>query len=544
MRETAINLINRLTTARASKKHLLIALALLVVVLVNVLMFFGFLKQEEHIRESDKAPAVEPFEEIETDFTHMASEEHFPFLGGAVIDIDSDGAMEVFVSGGEGQPNGLLRYENGALIDISEQAGLTSTEASYGAVAIDFENDGDTDLLLAQSSGIWLYTNNNSQFSGQVLNLNRPGNSVPLAIGLTDLNRDNLVDLYISNFVDPANFRAATFNDPQHAKANLMLVNAGDGEFEDLTQQTATAGLQNSFHSAFIDLDNNGHQDLVVANNTGAVEVFYNRGDFEFEKIETGSGLGYWMGLAAGDIDKDGDQDLFLSNIGSSIPEKLVRGDLEDDQALNLEWLLLENNRDEGLNPVTADYSLDGYGFGWGAVFEDINLDGELDLLVAQNYIKWPKHKASKLPNKAFIQVVDDENRGFYHDDALALNNPFYGQSPLIADMNGDGKPDVLWLNMDGPARAFINQSKNNFLKVRVPDQARYLGATLAIETDAGPSYSRQVMANIGFATDQTPNVFFGLGQSDKIKTLNVTMADGEQRVIKSPEVNTTITLD
>ena len=525
-------------------KKILIVFAVLATLLAFGLNYLGFFNKEENVREAENAPDVEQFEEVKIDFKHMANKDRLPFLGGAVIDIDGDGSMEVFISGSKDQSNGLFKFESGELIDISEQAGLTSVEAIYGAAAIDFENDGDTDLLLAQYSGVWLYTNNNGQFSGEKLKLNLPENAFPMTIAMTDLNKDGLVDLYISNFVAPSHFVVATFTDPDHAKANLMLINSGDGEFEDITQQTGTAGVQNTFHGAFVDLDDNGHQDLLLANNTGPVEIFKNNGNLEFEKMDSGSGLGYWMGLGVGDIDKDGDQDLFFSNIGSSIPEKLVRGDLADDQTLNLEWLLLENAGDEGLKDATKDYSLDGYGFGWGAVFEDMNLDGELDLLVAQNYIKWPKHKASKLPNKAFIQVVDDDKRGFYHDDNLGLNNPYYGQSPLIADLNNDGKPDVVWLNMDGPARAFINQSKNNYLKVVVPDDVNYLGATLSVETAAGRSYSKQVMANIGFATDQTPNVFFGLGEVDEIKTLTVSLANAEQQVIDNPNVNTTVILE
>ena len=52
---------------------------------------------------------------------------------------------------------------------------------------------------------------------------------------------------------------------------------------------------------------------------------------------------------------------------------------------------------------MTAEYQLDDYGFAWGAIFEDLTLNGELELLVAQNYIKWPFHQWAKLSGKSFV---------------------------------------------------------------------------------------------------------------------------------------------
>ncbi len=198
------------------------------------------------------------------------------------------------------------------------------------------------------------------------------------------------------------------------------------------------------------------------------------------------------------------------------------------------------------MEPTRYDkkYSLDGYGFAWGGVFEDINLDGELDLLVAQNYIKWPPHKLNKLPAKAFLSLVENGTQGFYHSDELGLNNPYYGQTSLIADLNADGKLDVIWLNIDGPVRAFLNQSDNNFLKLTIPDTAEFLGMNVVLEFEGGSnSYTRQVMANVGMGSDQTPNLFFGLGKRDAIKALHIVRPDGSSTIIENPAINSTIEL-
>lgn len=522
-----------------------ILLLILVVLVAAGLYFSGLLTAEENIRNASNPPSVAAFEEVATGYSHVAHAERFPFTGGAVLDVDGDGAMEIFVSGSKGQPNALLSWRDGKLVDGAEQAGLSADEASFGATSIDMDNDGDTDLLVAQHDGVWLYSNNNGRFSGAKLAIPQPTRSFPLNVAVTDLNRDGLPDLYVSNFVAPDLFVPATFNDPEHAKPNVMLLNLGGGRFEDITEQTGTAGVQNTFHATFVDLDGNGHQDLVLANNTGPIQIFENHGDLRFTEHDINSGLGFWMGLGVGDIDRDGDQDLYFSNIGSSIPAKLLRGDLRDDQSLQLEleWLLLRNDGNWQFSDITADYALDGYGFAWGGVFEDLNLDGDLDLLVAQNYINWPGHKVNKLPGKAYLQLEQDGQPGFYHLDELGLNNPHYGQSALIADVDGDGRPDVTWLNMNGAPRVLLNQSEGNFLKLAVPDNSAWLGAEFTLVTEGGNSYTRQQVANVGMASDQTSNVFFGLGEAQAIQQLIIKKRDGSRQIISQPTVNTQLQL-
>ncbi len=517
-------------------KKVIIGLVCLIILAGSGFYYFFFLKEEENVRAASNPPSVQPFKEMTMNFTHEPAEGRFPFTGGAAIDIDGDGIMEIFVSGSRGQGGVILAYRDGKMIDITSETGLSIDEAAFGAVSIDIENDGDTDLVIAQQDGAWVYVNDNGKFTGTRIDADYPANSFSTAISLADLNGDDLPDLYVTNFVDGANFVTATFNDPDHAKANIMLLNNGNGTFQDVTGRTGTAGVQNSFLSVFVDLDNDGKQDLVVANNTGPLEIWKNNGDLDFQPIAYNPGLGYWMGLGVGDLDKDGDQDLFVSNIGSSIPEDLVRGDLREDQKLNLEWLILRNDGDMRFTDVTADYDLDGYGFAWGGVFEDLNLDGELDFMVAQNYIKWPGHNVNKLPNKAFLQLDQDNKKGFYHLDELGLNNPYYGQSPLIADVNGDGKPDVFWINMAGPVRGFLNQSNGQTVKVLVPDQAGYLGATLVLEMSKGNSYTKQIVAGVGMGTDQTPNVFFAIPAGETPKALQVTRLNGEKRTFTNPK--------
>jgi len=486
------------------------------------------------------------FAEVPVPFVHQWDDLHHPFTGAAVIDINGDGRPEVFVGGGEGQEDALLSYVDGQFKDVIGGTGLSGLSATHGATSIDLDADGDVDLIVAREDGVYLYLNQAGVFAKKSVPVTLPADAVAFDVAVSDIDRDGDADLYVSVFIDLESFRSATYNDPSHAKMNVLLLNNGDLTFTDITESAGVASLQNTFLSVFVDLNADHWQDLVVAQNTGEVEIFQNTGNATFDKIESPEGHGFWMGLAVGDIDKDGDQDLLFTNVGDTIPSFLTRGDLREDQVDRLEWLLLRNDGDMKFSDVTQEYGLTDHGFAWGAVFEDLNLDGDLDLIVAQNYIKWPVHKFFKLDGKAFLKLTDageDAKPRFFQDNRLGLANPFFGQSPLVVDFSGDGKPDMLWINMDGPIRAFINRETGNFINVALPDSVASQGTSAYLELDNGNSYTRQLLNSVGMLTDQSPMLTFGLGDVSAVKAINITTPDGVTVRIANPPINGAIRL-
>ncbi len=498
----------------------------------------------ETSHQSTALVEVSAFTEIETPFVHVWRKPSHPFSGAAVIDIDGDGKMEVFVGGGRGQKDMLLSYQNGKLVDIgSAQNFSVSGYATYGAASSDIDGDGDVDLIVARDDGVTVYINDAGLLTARPRIIQPPEDTSFLSVAISDIEGDGDADIYVSAFVSFPAFKSATFNDPRHARANVLLRNDGDFSFTNVAVESGTTGKQNTFHATFADLDGDRDADMILSQNTGEIEILENNGDGTFKDRPTNSGFGFWMGLAVGDIDADGDPDIFVSNIGSSIPDFLTKGDLTNSQRHNTEWALLKNDGKFQFTDVSEKWKLRGYGFAWGAQFEDLNLDGMTDLLVAQNYIKWPLHKLSPLPAKALLQLDAPEGRGFYQVEGLNLDNRYFGQSPIIVDLDADGRADVLWLNMDGPLRAFLNKSKGNFLTVRMPDNVATYGAKVTVVTNDGNKLVRQVIASTGLMTDPTPDVHFGLGKTSVVARVVVERTDGTKSIIESPQINSIIGL-
>ncbi len=378
-----------------------------------------------------------------------------PFSAGAIIDIDGDGVEELFLGGGIEQNDVFYRFDGNRFVDITASTSWQKEGwgQSFGAVSLDFDRDGDNDLLVTRQSGVWLHLNAAGRFTAQRLDLKLDAVTVPLSVAPADLNRDGLVDLFVSGYIARSNVEGETIFNQEYGGVSALFIGREDGGFDDVTQAAGLQYRHNTFRSLFIDLDSDGLEDLVVAHDTGQVRTWRNTGGLTFEKIPNPSSevFSYPMGIAVTDYRNDGLPDLIFSNVGSTTADFLVRGDLREDQVLHKDWWFFANEGDFVFVDRATDAALADHEFGWGAVFEDFNLDGRDDLAVSGNYVGFPLHKvpAWRLDGRFMLQT---ENGEFAEVGAEAgVRNRAYGISPLVADFNADGYPDLVHVNLLGP---------------------------------------------------------------------------------------------
>lgn len=486
------------------------------------------------------------FSEISTEFTHASDfVAGLPFMALSTIDIDNDGVDEVFVGGGIGQQDGLQKYVNNALVAISTENWFDKADddPTYGASSIDANNDGLVDLFVARSSGVYFYENTGIGFTGKKIDFPLDTKSLPLSISFGDINNDGAVDLYVSNYIRPEYVEGETIFNQVYGGISNLLLNNGDNTFTDITKSSGVYEQHNTFTAVFVDLDNNGLSDLVVAQDTGFVRIFKNNGDLTFENIKLPVTYSYPMGIAVSDYNNDGLMDLYFSNVGKTLPDFLVVGDLTEEQTLNKDYILLENQGDFNFKDTALENNAAKYGFGWGLVSYDFNNDSLTDYLITQNYIRFPAVEYLDLYPGNLLQQYDD-NSFKPVEEVAGISNKHFGVTTVVSDFNQDGWPDAVIGNLNGKLRAFINNGgTRHWLKVAFKDETHSIGALVTLTLVDGQTYTNQFYTSEGLGSDQTSDLFFGLGEQTEIKSVKVHYQSGKTVNIDTPQVDSTIDL-
>ena len=481
--------------------------------------------------------AAPQFQPIDIDFDVKWDKAAHPFTGAAAIDINGDGADEVFIGGGLNQEDRLYTYHNGELEDIIGYTGLSSLDATHGVTSFDLDSDGDVDLVAARAGGITIYLNDGEgNFTGQELEVEgAPYQAEPFQVAVTDYDRDGDVDFYISYFTAFPYFKQAQYHNEEHSKKNVLLRNDGGLSFTNVTEEAGVAGYSNSFGAISVDLNGDRYDDIIVAQNAGPVQLFENNQDGTFTERKINIGSGFWMGIGVGDIDHDGDQDLFFPNAGVDIPELFTSRGAMPGEWTTHDWSVQRNDGNFEFTEVVSEVGLDRQGFAWGGVFEDVDLDGNLDLFVAQNYVKWPIHEVFKRSNSSFLF---EDGKFEKSNRELGLQAKRFGQSSLFVDLDGDGDLDYFWINMNDKQDAYLNTSTEDFISFRFPDDLAHLGTTVYIETENGRSYTRQLVAGQGYLTDQATELVFGLGDATKVERAVIEFPNGRITEVFNPAIN------
>ncbi len=406
--------------------------------------------------------------------------------------------------------------------------------AVHGAAHLDVDNDGDIDLVLARESGVWLYINDvhtngtHGKLVAKKLEFGLDATTTPLSIALGDINADGIVDMYVSGYIRNDLVSGTTNFSDHYGGYSYLLLGNGDNSWRDVSKQAGVWRQHNTFTAVFVDLDNDHDSDLVIAQDTGLVEMYENTNHFPLKRIANPSVNSYPMGLAVGDYDNNALADIYVSNVGHTLPGIMLRGNLAKGAPLHTEYYLLRNTGRLQFEDSAKQAGVGRLGFGWGTVFADMNMDGNIDILVSQNYVKMP----------AILRAVNYcgkllQNDGHGHFSLVGktakADDRGFGISPLVGDFNADGYPDLIWVNINGPAKAKLNQGKGvKGEVVRLPDTVKSLNAIIVQDEDVSGQITRQIIAGQGLGSDASRSVFFPPAKTPR----HVYFQNGERAVL------------
>jgi hypothetical protein len=322
-------------------------------------------------------------------------------IGGAIGDVNGDGLEDLYVCQPYGLPNLLFKHNpDGTVTDISAKAGVDWMERSTSALLIDFDNDGDQDLITYASPQI-VFMANDGQGNFELKTSLQPVIGA-YSMAAADYDLDGDLDIYVCIRLDPSLTGSNQisspnpYHDANNGAPNRLIRNDGNWQLTDVTREV---GLdQNnrrwSFAATWEDYDNDGDMDLYVANDYGRNNLYRNDAG-QFTDVAATSGtedVASGMSVSFGDYNRDGLMDLYVSNMFSAAGnrttfQKQYQPNTPQDVREMVQRMARGNSLFTGQTDGRfADISIDaGVTMGrwaWGSKFIDINNDGWEDLVV------------------------------------------------------------------------------------------------------------------------------------------------------------------
>ena len=330
--------------------------------------------------------------------------------GISIGDVNGDGLDDFFLCQEPGLPNRLFIQQNdGKALELSKEWGVDWIEDSRSSVIADFDNDGDQDLAVA-CYGMVVIANNNNQRGFEPVTVLRTSWSTS-SLAAADYDNDGLIDLYVCAYVNEDNGDSIgtgsnefVYHDAENGAANTLFKNTtkdtGNLSFIDVTEE-AGLNINNSrwsFAASWEDYDNDGDQDLYVANDYGRNNLYNNdKGKFTDLASETNSeDSASGMSVSWADYDRDGNMDLYVSNMFSAAGNRITnqkqfKNSTQQSVRERFRRFARGNTLLRNTGQIFQDTSLSaGVNMGrwaWGSNFIDFNNDTFPDLIVANGYL-------------------------------------------------------------------------------------------------------------------------------------------------------------
>ena len=479
--------------------------------------------------------------------------------GCAFLDYDGDGWQDVLIINsmdwpGHRRTRTTMRLyhnnRNGTFTDVTRRAGLDIEMYGMGVAVADYNNDGFPDIFVTCVGQNRLFKNTGR---GSFLDVTRESGLAGREGFSTsalwfDFDRDGFLDLFVCNYVKwsptqdvfcSLDGKHKSYCTPEAYRGETcwLFRNRGNGTFEDAT---ATSGIfdtsSKSLGVAMLDYDEDGWPDLMVANDTQPNKLYRNQRNGTFKDVAVEAGVAFsndgkaraGMGIAIGDFNGSGRPGIAITNF--------------DDEMVGLYRPL-----GKGLYEDVAVQS--GVGLpskntlGFGCVFADMNLDGALDLVVANGHIDETVRNIRgnvgyAQPPQLFLNDGGGEFRDVASEVGDAFARPKVGRGLCYGDFDRDGDLDLLMTTNNGPAYLFRNDQllRNRAIRFRltgVKSNRDAIGARVQI-FHGESSQSRLVKSGSSYLSQSELPVTFGLGQRDRVDRVVLNWPSGRTEEYKN----------
>ncbi len=479
--------------------------------------------------------------------------------GCAFLDYDGDGWQDIILINGMDWPGHkrqrttLRLYRNnrdGTFSDVTRRAGLDIEMYGMGVAVGDYNNDGFPDILVTCVGQNRLFRNTGK---GTFVDVTRSSGLAGRQAFSTsalwfDFDRDGLLDLFVCNYVKwspehdvfcslDAKHKSYCTPEAYRGETCWLFRNRGDGTFEDVTAKSGIFDSSSkSLGAAILDYDHDGWPDLLVANDTQPNKLYRNMHDGTFKDVAVEAGIAFsaegkaraGMGVDVADFNNSGTAGVAITNFDNEMTglyRALGNGTYED------------ISMQAGIGPASKN------SLGFGCAFLDGNLDGALDLLVANGHIdETVRNIRGNVGYAQPPQFFLNDGKGKFRDVASELGTEFsqpkVGRGLAYGDFDRDGDLDILMTTNNGPAFLFRNdQSSGNksirFRLVGTKSNRDAIGATVRI-FHGGAAQLRLVKSGSSYLSQSELPVTFGLGQQGKIERVVIDWPSGRVEEHKS----------
>jgi hypothetical protein len=479
--------------------------------------------------------------------------------GCAFLDFDADGWQDILLvngmdwAGHKRQRSTLRLYRNnrnGTFADVTRAAGLDVEMYGMGVAVGDFNNDGFPDVLVTCVGQNRLFRNTGKGTFVDVTRASGLGGREAFSTSAmwVDVDRDGLLDLFVCNYVRWAvehdvfcslDGKQKSYCTPEAYRGETcwLFRNRGNGTFEDVT---ATCGIfdssSKSLGVALIDHDQDGWPDLFVANDTQPNKLYRNLRNGTFRDVGLDAGVALsedgraraGMGIDVADFDNSGRAGAAITNFEGEMIG-LYRGDAPgryEDVATRAGVGIPSRNR-----------------LGFGCVFADLDLDGALDLIVANGHIDdTVRNIEGHVGYAQSPQLFLNQRNGRFQEVAAAAGaafaRPKVGRGLACGDFDGDGDVDLLLTTNNGPAmllRTDVTGGNRSirFRLVGATSNRDAIGASVRI-FQGGTSQSRMVKSGSSYLSQSELPVTFGVGRHDQVDRVVITWPNGAIQEFKN----------